>query len=88
MDANRCLNQTFKRNSYATDRQTDRTDCLMPLCTCVPQVNGDSLLKFADTHTYACRTLALGIGIQNFPEGLAVSLPLRAAGVGVGKSFW
>ena len=32
--------------------------------------------------------LALGIGIQNFPEGLAVSLPLRAAGMGPWISFW
>ena len=34
------------------------------------------------------RNLAIGIGIQNFPEGLAVSLPLRAAGMSVVKSFW
>lgn len=34
------------------------------------------------------RNLALGIGIQNFPEGLAVSLPLRAAGFSQMKSFW
>jgi len=33
-------------------------------------------------------TLALGIGIQNFPEGLAVAMPLRRAGVSPGKSFW
>ena len=26
--------------------------------------------------------LALGIGIQNFPEGAAISLPLRQAGMG------
>lgn len=26
------------------------------------------------------RNLAIGIGIQNFPEGLAVSLPLHRAG--------
>jgi len=32
--------------------------------------------------------LALGIGIQNFPEGLAVSLPLRRDGMKRGKSFW
>lgn len=32
--------------------------------------------------------LALGIGIQNFPEGTAVSMPLRREGVSVGKSFW
>ncbi|CAH0389572.1 unnamed protein product [Bemisia tabaci] len=34
------------------------------------------------------RNLAIGIGIQNFPEGLAVSLPLHAAGVSTWKSFW
>ena len=32
--------------------------------------------------------LAIGIGIQNFPEGVAVSLPLRRDGMGRGKSFW
>ncbi|OWR43162.1 putative solute carrier family 39 [Danaus plexippus plexippus] len=32
--------------------------------------------------------LALGIGIQNFPEGLAVSLPLHSAGFSVWRAFW
>jgi len=32
--------------------------------------------------------LALGIGIQNFPEGAAVSLPLRSEGHKPGKAFW
>jgi ZIP family zinc transporter len=32
--------------------------------------------------------LAIGIGLQNFPEGSAVSLPLRREGMGMGKSFW
>ncbi|WP_101842736.1 ZIP family metal transporter [Halobacillus sp. Marseille-P3879] len=32
--------------------------------------------------------LALGIGIQNFPEGTAVSLPLRRDGMSKGKSFF
>ncbi len=32
--------------------------------------------------------LALGIGIQNFPEGIAVSMPLRRQGVTRFKSFW
>ncbi|MDY6905148.1 MAG: ZIP family metal transporter [Thermodesulfobacteriota bacterium] len=31
--------------------------------------------------------LAIGIGIQNFPEGTAVSMPLRREGMGRGKSF-
>lgn len=34
------------------------------------------------------RNLAIGIGIQNFPEGLAVSLPLHAAGFSMFRSFW
>lgn len=36
----------------------------------------------------AAVTLAIGIGIQNFPEGTAVSMPLRRDGLGRGKSFW
>ena len=32
--------------------------------------------------------LAIGIGIQNFPEGVAVSMPLRRQGVSRGRSFW
>ena len=31
--------------------------------------------------------LALGIGIQNFPEGAAISLPLRQEGASTGKAF-
>ena len=34
------------------------------------------------------RNLAIGIGIQNFPEGLAVSLPLKTAGFSAVKSIW
>jgi len=32
--------------------------------------------------------LAIGIGIQNFPEGLAISIPLRREGMSRFKSFW
>jgi ZIP family zinc transporter len=32
--------------------------------------------------------LALGIGIQNFPEGLVISIPLRGGGMSRFKSFW
>ena len=32
--------------------------------------------------------LANGIGIQNFPEGLAVSMPLRREGMSQGRAFW
>ena len=32
-------------------------------------------------------TLAIGIAIQNFPEGAIISMPLRAEGVGKGRAF-
>lgn len=32
--------------------------------------------------------LAIGIGIQNFPEGMAVSMPLRREGMSCLKCFW
>jgi ZIP family zinc transporter len=36
----------------------------------------------------AAIALAIGIGLQNFPEGAAVSLPLRRDGMGRAKSFF
>jgi len=36
----------------------------------------------------AAISLAIGIGIQNFPEGFAVSMPIRRQGVSRFKSFW
>lgn len=38
-------------------------------------------------NTLAALGLALGIGLQNFPEGCAVSLPLRQAGMSRMKAF-
>lgn len=35
----------------------------------------------------AAMALAIGIGIQNFPEGAAISLPLRQEGMTSGKAF-
>lgn len=32
--------------------------------------------------------LAIGIGIQNLPEGMAISMPLRREGMSALKSFW
>jgi ZIP family zinc transporter len=41
-----------------------------------------------DASLYAsAMALALGIGIQNFPEGAAVALPLRQEGMSAGKAF-
>lgn len=36
----------------------------------------------------AAVALAIGIGIQNFPEGIAVAMPLRRQGVSRFRSFW
>ena len=36
----------------------------------------------------AAIALAIGIGIQNLPEGMAVSMPLRRLGLSRLKSFW
>jgi ZIP family zinc transporter len=36
----------------------------------------------------AAVALAIGIGLQNFPEGFAVSMPLRRVGVSRFKAFW
>ncbi len=36
----------------------------------------------------AAFALALGIALQNFPEGAIVSMPLRAEGMAKGRTFW
>ena len=36
----------------------------------------------------AAMALTLGIGLQNFPEGLAVAMPLRREGLSRRKAFW
>ena len=41
-----------------------------------------------DSALYAsAMALAIGIGIQNFPEGAAISLPIRQEGTSPGKAF-
>jgi zinc transporter ZupT len=36
----------------------------------------------------AAISLAIGIGLQNFPEGFAVSMPLKQQGYSAKKSFF
>jgi ZIP family zinc transporter len=43
---------------------------------------------FSHATLQAAVALAIGIGIQDIPEGLAVSVPLHRDGVARGKSFW
>ena len=49
---------------------------------------GGAALGIDGATTASALALAIGIGIQNFPEGLAVSMPLRRQGVSTGKSVW
>ena len=48
---------------------------------------GAAANSMSDTGLLAAIAVALGIGIQNFPEGAAVSIPLRREGVSRMKSF-
>ena len=45
-------------------------------------IAGNSLISLA-----GALALAIGIAIQNFPEGAIVSMPLRAEGMSKGKTF-
>ena len=45
--------------------------------------------ELAGSATFAAAVaLAIGIGLQNFPEGIAVAMPLRRDGVSRPRSFW
>ena len=49
---------------------------------------GAAASGFEAATTASAVALAIGLGIQNFPEGLAVSMPLRREGMSRRKAFW
>ena len=49
---------------------------------------GAAAYHFTGSTILSAITLTIGIGLQNFPEGSAVSLPLRREGVSRGKAFF
>lgn len=49
---------------------------------------GAAVNGMPDASIAAAIALAIGIGIQNFPEGFAVAMPLRRTGISRGKSFF
>ncbi|MCM8830864.1 MAG: ZIP family metal transporter [Candidatus Omnitrophica bacterium] len=49
---------------------------------------GAAAKGFSNTSLSGAIALAIGIGIQNLPEGFAVSVPLRREGISRIKSFW
>ena len=52
-----------------------------------PRVTEVAALCDEDLLMTAALALALGMGLQNFPEGAAVSLPMKSQGVPAGKAF-
>jgi zinc transporter ZupT len=62
----------------------------LPTSSSAAGVAGGSAAVTADAHKAfsAARSLAIGIGLQNIPEGLAVSLPLLRLGRGRLFSFF
>jgi ZIP family zinc transporter len=49
---------------------------------------GAAASGFPSASTAGAIALTIGIGIQNFPEAVAVAMPLRGAGLSKLKSFW
>lgn len=49
---------------------------------------GAAALDLPSASLSAAVALAIGIGLQNFPEGVAVAMPLRREGTSRWKSFW
>lgn len=49
---------------------------------------GAAALGMEEISVASALVLAMGIGIQNFPEGFAVAMPMRRLGASRFKSFW
>jgi ZIP family zinc transporter len=49
---------------------------------------GAAHLDLETASTASALALAIGIGLQNFPEGIAVAMPLRREGMSPFKCFW
>ena len=49
---------------------------------------GSAALGLHGTTVSGAVALAVGIALQNFPEGASVSLPLRREGMGLWRCFW
>uniref|UniRef100_A0A8C1SJ82 Zinc transporter ZIP11 n=1 Tax=Cyprinus carpio TaxID=7962 RepID=A0A8C1SJ82_CYPCA len=67
--------QRCRGPSTGHTEEQDVSPSLVCICVCSRPGTASEIMSVS------FRNLAVGIGIQNFPEGLAVSLPLRGSGV-------
>lgn len=87
-----------KKTKRKKDKKTSFKRCIMLISSItlhnIPEgmavgVAFGSVIYGLDGATLAAAwTLALGIGLQNFPEGTAVSMPLRREGMSRNKAFF
>lgn len=87
-----------KRHPQKEDKKFNMKRCFMLVCSItlhnIPEgmavgvAFGSVIYGLEGATLAAAWTLALGIGLQNFPEGTAVSMPLRREGISRNKSFF
>jgi len=87
-----------KRHPQSEDKKFNIKRCFMLVCSItlhnIPEgmavgvAFGSVVYGLEGATLAAAWTLALGIGLQNFPEGTAVSMPLRREGISRNKSFF
>ena len=87
------MNQIQKKTNLGTNKRvlmliTSITLHNIPEGMAIGVAFGSTLYGLDGATLISAWTLALGIGIQNFPEGTAVSVPLRREGFSRQKSFF
>ena len=77
------MDKIFSKKNHSTKKKR----CLIPEGLAVGVAFGSVMYNLEGASVMSATILALGIGIQNFPEGVAVSMPLRREGMTRTKSF-
>ncbi len=80
-------NKIYKKNSKVSNLIFSITLHNIPEGLAIGVAFGSILYSLEGSNLSSALVLALGIGIQNFPEGSAISLPLRREGFSRKKSF-
>lgn len=80
-------NKIYKKNTKVSNLIFSITLHNIPEGLAIGVAFGSILYSLEGSNLSSALILALGIGIQNFPEGSAISLPLRREGLSRKKSF-